>query len=103
MENTTTETTPELTWTDFRKQVMARASQLIDGSQCSQFKIIGYKYLDIRVILYFHDCNQVFDFRKMRSEVKETSFFTVDKDHENRMIESKQFEEETNRDIPENI
>jgi len=96
------ENTPqELSWADFRKEVFAKAARLVENGNCSNFKIIGWKYLDIRVILYFHDCNQVFDFRKMKTEIKETSFFTVDKEHEDRMTEGHQFKDESERDVPE--
>lgn len=96
------ENTPkELSWEDFRKEVFARVMRLVENSNCSNFKIMGYKYLDIRVILYFRDCNQVFDYKKGEFEIEMTKFFTANKTHEDFMAELGKWKEEVELDVPE--
>lgn len=92
----------QITWPEFRSKVFDEAMNIVENSNCSSFKIIGYKYLDIRLILYFDDCNQVFDFDKKGEDgYTVTSFFTNDKTHEEHMEERSKFKEESERDIPE--
>lgn len=100
MENQVTEKV-ELSWSDFRKRVMELVTNIIDRSNCSTFKMLGYKHLDIRLILYFDDCNQVFDFSKGEFEVEVTKFYTKEISFDERMIQIKSFKEEFERDLPE--
>ncbi len=95
--------TKQLSWNDFRKQVFSEMMEIVEFSNCARFKILGYKYLDIRLILYFDDCNQVFDFDKNGEEggYTVTKFFTKDKSHEEHMEELSKWKEETERDIKE--
>ena len=43
-------------------EIFARMLKLISESNAYTYKILGYKYLQSRLILYFHDCAQVYDF-----------------------------------------
>jgi hypothetical protein len=97
------ETKPELSWPDFTKQVFTTAMKIVENSSCSTFKLMGYKYLDVRLILYFHDCNQVFDFSKGEFEVEMTKFFTKDKIHEEEMIELGEWKTQMEKDVPEDV
>ncbi len=88
----------EISWEEFRKQTFQKALELIQNRNCSTFKIIGYKHLYIRLILYYNDCNEIFEFEK---DKEPTHFYTKNKTHDEHMIELKQFKEEFERDIPE--
>jgi hypothetical protein len=98
-----TEVVKELTFKEFSNLVFAQAMAIVAQSNCDKYKIMGRKYLDVRLILYFHDCNQVFDFTKGETELEYTSFFTKDKVHEEEMEELKKWKEEEERDKPEEV
>jgi hypothetical protein len=91
----------ELTWPDFKRQVFEHAMKIVGASNCSRFKLLGYSFLDIRLILYFDDCNQVFDFVKGEFEVEITKFFTEDKKDDSRVEEHKRWKYEFENDKPE--
>jgi hypothetical protein len=91
----------ELSWEDFWKQVFETAMGIVSRSNCSTFKLFGYKFLDIRLIVYYHDCNQVFDFKKGVDKVEMTKFFTADKTDEDRAVARKQWKLEEEIDQPE--
>lgn len=95
------EKTKELTWDAFRKLVFKSAMETVECSNCSTFKLFGYKHLDIRLVLYYHDCNQVFDFKKGNDKVEITQFYTADKTDEYRTAEVKQWVKENEEDKPE--
>ena len=95
------EATKSLSWDDFRKKVFTDAMQIVQNSRCSTFKLMGYKHLDIRLILYFDDCHQVYDFEKLEDEIRTTKFFTKDQDHEGMMAGLKLWKEEIERDVDE--
>lgn len=95
--------TKQLSWDEFRKTVFTDAMTIVQNSNCSTFKLMGYKHLHIRLILYFDDCNQIFDFQKRDNEIKIEKFFTVDKTHEEHMAELGQWKNEIGRDIKEII
>jgi len=89
------------------QKIFERIAQLIKNSNVSTYIISGYKHLETRLVLQFHDCNQVFDFNQFRNEageweVEETSFFTKDiESHEERMGIMKAFKELHEKEIPE--
>jgi len=91
----------QTTWPEFRKHVFEKSMQIVEDSNCHTFKIMGYKYLDIRLILYFHDCNEVFEWSLIRGEIKLVKFFTNDKDREKVNTEMGEFKSEIERDLPE--
>jgi hypothetical protein len=64
--------------------------------------LLGYKYLDVRLILNFHDCNEVYDFTFNGGVMEVESFFTKDIiKHEERLAAMITFKAEMSRDIPE--
>jgi hypothetical protein len=50
----------ELTNAEIRTNVF---SQIIENSTALNYKIMGWKYLGTRLILYFDDCKQVYDWK----------------------------------------
>ena len=86
---------------EFTKEVFKRSLALIENRNCSTYKLLGYKYLDVRLILNFYDCNEVYDFTFNREVMEVESFFTKDIEHEERMVAMSQFKEEMERDLPE--
>jgi len=91
----------ELTWTEFRKQVFESIFKIIENSNCSTYKVMGYNFLDVRLVVYYHDCNQVFDYKKDGNEIKITKFFTADKTDEERTEEQIQWKKDNEIDKPE--
>lgn len=87
-----------LSWDEFRKNTFISAMEIVGNSNCSTFKLIGYKHLNVRLILYFDDCHQVFDFQ---NGVERKSFFTKDFTHDEHLISVVKFKEEINFDKPE--
>jgi hypothetical protein len=88
-------------YSEFHAEVFKQAHAIMEDSRCSTFTLIGYKYLDVRLILNFHDCNQVFDFTFNREVMEVESFFTKDLDHDVRMDEMKKFKTEMEYHKPE--
>lgn len=91
-----------LSWDTFREKVFMGAMLSVQNSNCTSFKLMGYKHLTMRLILYFDDCNQVCDFRKGEFGVEENWFFTENHLHTPKhLMHIKQFKREMKRDIPE--
>ena len=75
-----------MTWTEFRTEVFARIDQIVERNNCSNFVVMGYKHLDIKLVLHFADRDQVYKFRlggdgnENYDKIIETSFFTDERD-----------------------
>ena len=90
-------------YTEFTREVFKQSLAIIENRNCSTYKLLGYKYLDVRLILNFHDCNEVYDFTFNREVMEVESFFTKDIiDHEERLAAMLEFRDEMERDLPEN-
>ena len=89
-------------YTEFTAEVFKRSLAIVEKSNCSTYKLIGYKYLDVRLILNFHDCNEVYDFTFNGNVMEVEFFYTKDiEHHEERMEAMLQFRNEMERDLPE--
>ena len=88
-------------YSEFQVEVFRQAHTIMENSRCSTFTLMGYKYLDVRLILNFHDCNQVFDFTFNREVMEVESFFTKDLDHDTKMDEILKFKTEISYHNPE--
>jgi hypothetical protein len=88
-------------YNEFTKEVFKQSLAIVENRNCSTYKLLGYKYLDVRLILNFHDCNEVYDFTFNRGVMEVESFFTKDTTHEEMMVGIGQFQDEMSRDIPE--
>lgn len=88
-------------WNEFRRTVFADIAERVNNSNCSQFKVLGYKYLNIKLILLFDDANEVVNFKYEDEQVKTSSFFTKDFSEEERLDQIKAFVSESKRDQPE--
>ena len=90
-------------YNEFTREVFKQSLAIIENRNCSTYKLLGYKYLDVRLILNFHDCNEVYDFTFNREVMEVESFFTKDIiDHEERLAAMLEFRDEMERDLPEN-
>lgn len=88
----------------YTTELLSRMAVLISNSRCSKYKIMGYKYVESRLILYFKDCAQVYDFDihtdfdTKTYEITVKKFYTADYEY----IECvKRFEAEANYEKPE--
>lgn len=88
-----------MTNAEIRSNVFAQIDKLIEGQNVTQFKIIGYKYLDIRLILIFHDCKRIYEWEYQ--SIKPKVFWTKDYDSETREIDQKDFIKQMEEDVPE--
>ena len=89
-------------YTEFTAEVFKRSQAIVERSNCSTYKLLGYKYYDVRLILNFHDCNEVYDFTFNGNAMEVTSFYTKDiEQHEERMEAMLRFKSEMERDLPE--
>ena len=90
-------------YNEFTREVFKQSLAIIENRNCSTYKLLGYKYLDVRLILNFHDCNEVYDFTFNREVMEVESFFTKDIiEHEERLAAMLEFRDEMERDLPEN-
>ena len=85
----------------FRLAVLMRVETLIDLSNCSNYQFLGYKHLHQRLILYFDDCKQVYNFDLKGDEIIETSFFTKDFSESEKIQSIGAFYIEITKDIPD--
>jgi hypothetical protein len=80
-----------------QKEIFNQIGEIIKNTNASTYTITGYKYLETRLVLHFHDCNQVFDFNIVNSDegkkLEVTNFFTKDINHEERMEQIGKFTE----------
>jgi hypothetical protein len=89
-------------YNEFTKEVFKQSLAIVENRNCSTYKLLGYKYLDVRLILNFHDCNEVYDFTFNGGVMEVESFYTKDIiEHEERLAAIITFEAEMSRDIPE--
>jgi hypothetical protein len=88
-------------YNEFTKEVFKQSLAIVENRNCSTYKLLGFKYLDVRLILNFHDCNEVYDFTFNGGVMEVESFFTKDTTHEEMMVGMQQFQDEMSRDIPE--
>ncbi len=84
---------------EIRANVFAQIHKLIEDQNAIQFKIIGYKYLDIRLILIFHDCKRIYEWPYQ--SIVPTVFWTKDYDSETREIDRNDFTKQMEEDLPE--
>lgn len=85
---------------EIRAEMFSQITEIIEKSNCSTFKIIGYKYLGTRLILSFDDCKQVFDWRYQESKFH-TKFFTNDFTDGEKISHIQEFNKEFELDMPE--
>jgi hypothetical protein len=89
-------------YNEFTKEVFKQSLAIVENRNCSTYKLLGYKYLDVRLILNFHDCNEVYDFTFNGGVMEVESFYTKDIiEHEERLAAMLKFKAEMSRDIPE--
>jgi hypothetical protein len=78
---------------EFRKLAFQNIYEIIEKSNCSKFEIIGYKWLDIKLLLIFDDCVQVFiyEYDEDQKCVNVQKYFTKDFSHEENLVLIKEF------------
>ena len=62
---------------EFTAEVFKKSLAIVEKRNCTTYKLLGYKYLDVRLILNFHDCNEVYDFTFNGKVMEVKSFFTL--------------------------
>lgn len=98
---------PITNWKTYRTTLFERIEEILNNSRNEfnsfQYSILGYQFLDTKLILHFRDCNQVYKFSYNETEQKldETMFFTKDQTHEEYMVQIGLFQEIYERDVPE--
>jgi hypothetical protein len=104
--------TEKITWAEFRAMTFKKIAEIVEDSNCSNYTIIGYKYLDTKLVLHYRDCARVFLFEynpidddhtntDLNKQFSVTSFYTKDYSHEEYLEEVKHFSENYNRAQPE--
>ena len=104
--------TQKISWVEFRAMIFSRIAQLVEDSSCSSYTVLGYKYLDTKLILHYSDCDRVFLFQykpideyhtntDLDKQFSETSFYTEDYTHEQYMDGIKNFSSNWDRYKPD--
>lgn len=75
----------------YTKEILERITAIILASKCSTYVITGYTCLNTRLVLNFHDCKQVYDFKQFSDELVETQFFTKNYEGDEEFTELKAF------------
>lgn len=89
-------------YTQFRNEVFLEITDIINKSNCSTFKIMGYKYLDIKLILNYSDCTEVINFKLINDKKEVSSFYTKDFVGEEELNEVRKFVSQWSEYLPEN-
>jgi hypothetical protein len=90
-----------MTNAEIRSNVFAQIDSIIENSNASNFKILGWTHIDIRLILYFRDCKQVYEWPYQSTKCS-MKFFTKDYDnHDEYSAELKEFTKQMEIDKPE--
>ena len=101
-----------ITWPQYRVMVFNKIAQLVEDSNCSNYTILGYKYLDTRLVIHYRDCDRVFTFQynqigdqytntDLDKQFEVTSFYTKDYTHEEYLDGLNQFSDNWNSREPE--
>ena len=77
------------------KEVSDRIFKIIDSnSRISTYTITGYRLLETRLVLHFHDCEEVYHFtERSNGEVELTKFYTKDHNDEEYLTQVVHFKE----------
>lgn len=51
-----------LNWTEARKLIFEEINSKIENSNVTNYRILGYKFLSVKLVLEFDDCHQYFEF-----------------------------------------
>ena len=101
-----------LNWKEYRVILFQEIQEWIENSNCMSYSILGYKHLDTKLILHYHDCNRVilFEFfqigegyvnEDISKQIQVTAFYTEDFTSEQRISQAKAFSDHWNEDKPE--
>jgi len=85
------------------KTVLSHIQSIIEDRSfgLSKYKIMSYAHLETKLIIYYHDRNEVFEFshNSPMGEFKEIDhFFTHNKEHEDRIEQATHWISEYERD-----
>lgn len=88
-----------MTNAEIKSNVFTQIDKIIEDQNATSFKIVGYKYQDIRLILYFHGCKRVYEweYQSIVPKVFWTKDYTSDEREADIKAMTKSFEE----DVPE--
>lgn len=67
-----------MNWKEVRSRIFTRSNEIVEGSNCMFYRLMGYKFLDSRLVLYYRDCKEVYDFLVRRVEGKDDVFEVVE-------------------------
>jgi hypothetical protein len=101
-----------LSWKEYRVILFQEIQEWIENSNCSHYTILGYRHLDTKLILHYHDCNRVilFEFNQIgegytnediSKQIQVTAFYTEDFTSEQRIEQAKTFNDRWYEDKPE--
>jgi hypothetical protein len=98
-----------MNWKEVRSRIFTRSNEIVEGSNCLFYKVLGYKFLNSKLILYFHDCKEVYTFEVMPVEGSETEHEVVEtrywtKSYENndeRLLDLKTNDADYDKEKPE--
>ena len=101
-----------LNWSEYRVLLFQEIQKRIENSNCTNYTIMGYRYLDTKLILHYNDCNQVilFEFNQIgpnyinediEKQFGVSTFYTKDFTSDERIGQAKSFNDRWNEDTPE--
>ena len=106
--------TQKITWEQFRTMVFSRIAKIVEDSNCSTYTIMGYKYLDVKLVLQYRDCDRVYVFQynpidedhtntDYSKQFSETSYYTNDQSWEEYMEKVHSFDANYKKAQPETV
>lgn len=89
-----------MNWKEVRSRIFTRSNEIVEGSNCLFYRMLGYKFLDSRLILYFDDCKEVYTFEvvyvkgsETELEVVETRYWTKSYENNDERLEDQKLNE----------
>ena len=63
------------------KLIMERIAEILANTNVISFTIAGYTYMETKLVLHFHDCDQVYIFCRINDDTmsESESFFSADR------------------------
>ena len=104
--------TEKITWAEFRAMTFKKIAEIVEDSNCSTYTIMGYKYLDTKLVLHYRDCDRVFLFEynpigedhtntDLNNQFSITSFYTKDQEFDQYLEKVNMFDQRYKEAQPE--
>ena len=88
------------------KNILVRIADILEARsyRTSTVEVYAYTHLQTRLVINYHDCKEIFDFKmkgEQLEEFEESSFYTADHSKDEGRLYFNKFDRHFDRDVPE--